>query len=278
MVNTDDNETRRVRGRGRVEFTDDDADVKSLSPGGYLDIEETTSAGSTRVVWDLQPNGAIRRRWWKDGHEASFEPEGRAWVARRLPDLMRRSGLGADARIERILRKQGPDAVLAEVSRCPSAYVKRLYLTKLLDAQPLDPMTMTSLLAQTNREIKSDYDRRVILVAAAAHHIPNDDAGLAYVDATRAMRSDYDRRTSLEAFLKAGRLSASVLRAVFVSTMEMRSAYDGRTVLERIAETQQLTGDLRQLYIDAADKLRSQYDRSRALAALSHNETASTAH
>jgi len=199
-------------------------------------------------------------------------------VAQRLPDLMRRTGLGADARVERILRQQGPDAVLNEASRSPSAYVKRLYLTKLLDAQPLDPMTLTSLLAQTGREIKSDYDRRVVLVAAAAHRLPNDDAGLAYVDATRGIRSDYDRRTALEALLGAGRLSTSVLRAVLVSTMEMHSAYDGRTVLERIANTQQLTGDLRQLYIDAADKLRSQFDRSRALAALSHNETATTAH
>src|SRR5262249_13356970 len=161
--------------------------------------------------------------------EASFEPEGHAWLARHLADLMRRSGLGADARVERILRRQGPEGVLEEVSRCPSDSVKRIYLTKLLGAQSLDAMALTSLITQVNRELRSDYDRRVVLVAVATHGIPNDDAALAYVDATRTMRSDYDRRQTLEALLHAARLPDPVLRAVFASTMQMRSAYDAST-------------------------------------------------
>jgi hypothetical protein len=276
MVDTNDGETHRVRGHGRFEFTDDDADVKSLSPGGYLDIEETTSAGSARVEFQAQPDGTIQRRWWKNGHEASFEPEGRAWLRVHLREVMRRAGLAAEARVARILRAQGPGGVLNEVSQCPSDYVKRVYLTLLVGTQPLDAMTLTGLLAQTNREVRSAYDRRVILTTVAAHRVPTEDARLAYVDVTRGTRSDYDRRVALEALLKAERLSVPVLRAVLASTMEMQSAYDGRTVLEHIAATQQLTGDLRQLYIEAADKLRSQYDRGRALAALTHNETAST--
>ena len=273
MVTTDNDHKLSIRGRGRVEFTDDDTDVKSLTPGGYLDIEETTSAGTVRVEFQAPSNGPIQRRWWKNGREASFEPEGRAWLRTHLVEIMRRSGLGAEARVDRVLRTNGPQAVLAEASQCPTDYVKRIYLTRLL-ATHLDPLTLTSLLTQTNREIKSNYDRRVILVAAAAHRLPNDDARLTYVDATRGMRSDFDRRVTLEALLKAERLTAPVLRAVLASTMEMHSAFDGRTVLERIVETQQLPGDLRQLYIDAAEKLRSAYDRSRALSALSRNETA----
>jgi hypothetical protein len=274
MVSSSNDETRKVSGRGRIEFTDDDTDVKSLSDGGYLDLEESTSAGAARVELRARADGAIDRRWWKNNAEASFEPEGRAWLARHLPELMRRTGLGADSRVERILRRQGPEGVLEEVSRCPSSSVKRIYLTKLLEAQSLDPMTLTSLVTQVDREIRSDYDRRVVLVAVATHGIPNDDAALAYVDGTRAMRSDYDRRLTLEALLSAARLSDSVLRAVLASTMQMHSAYDASTVLVRIATTQHLTGALRQLYVDAADKLRSQYDRMRALAAFAHNETA----
>jgi hypothetical protein len=274
MVSTDDNNKLSIRGRGRIEFTDDDADVKSLTPGGYLDIEQTTRDGTVRVEFQAQPNGAIQRRWWKNGHEAGFEPEGRAWLKIHLVEILRRSGLDAEARVDRLLRTNGPQAVLAEASLCPSDYVKRVYLTRLLSAQHLDPLTLTSLLTQVNREIKSNYDRRVVLVAVTVHRLPNDDARLTYVDATRGMRSDYDRRVTLEALLKAERLAPPVLRAVLASTMEMHSAYDGRTVLERIVETQQLPGDLRQLYIDAADKLRSDYDRSRALSALSRNETA----
>jgi hypothetical protein len=274
MVTSNDNESLRVRGHGHVEFSDDDSDVKSLSPGGSLDIEETTSAGAMRIAFQAQSNGAIQRRWWKNGHEASFEPDGRAWLARRLPDLIRRTGLGLDQRFERILRLQGPEGILHEASLSPGDYVKRLYLTKLLAAQPLDEMTLTGLLAQTGREIKSAYDRRLVLTAAASHRVPAEDARLAYIDATRNIHADYDRRLALEALLNAERLSPSALRAVLASTMDMRSAYDGRLVLERIAATQQLTGDLRQLYVDAAEKLRSQYDRSRSLAALIHNETA----
>ncbi len=274
MVSSSNDETRKVSGRGRIEFTDDDTGVKSLSDGGYLDVEESTSAGAGRVELTARANGTIERRWWKNNAEASFEPEGRVWLAQHLLELMRRTGLGADARVERILQRQGPEGVLEEVSRCPSDGVKRIYLTKLLGTQSLDPMTLTSLVTQVNRELRSDYDRRVVLVAVATHGIPNDDAALAYVDATRAMRSDYDRRLTLEPLLSSARLSDPVLRAVFASTMQMRSAYDASKVLVHIADTQQLAGDLRQLYVDAADNLRSQYDRTRALAALGHNEAA----
>ena len=39
--------------------------------------------------------------------ELPFEPEGRPWLARALPDILRRTGIAAPARVARILAKSG---------------------------------------------------------------------------------------------------------------------------------------------------------------------------
>ena len=80
-------------------------DVKSLTPGGYLDIEQTTREGTVRVEFQAQPNGAIQRRWWKNGHETSFDPEGREVLhyRKRHPYIRRTrhsgSGQGGSVRL-----------------------------------------------------------------------------------------------------------------------------------------------------------------------------------
>ena len=40
MVRTENGKTLKVQGKGRVEFTDDDSDVKSMEPGGRFYIRD----------------------------------------------------------------------------------------------------------------------------------------------------------------------------------------------------------------------------------------------
>ena len=122
---------------GEFEFTDDDADVKRLSPGGTLRIKDGGWLGGHTIDFKADASGSITRRYWDGMSEKPFEPEGRAWLAQALPRLIRQTGLGARARVARILASQGPAGVLQEISRIDGSWAKRVYFTELLRT-PLD--------------------------------------------------------------------------------------------------------------------------------------------
>jgi hypothetical protein len=119
MVRTENGKTLKVQGKGRVEFTDDDTDVKSLEPGGSFSIETAGGwfAGSRTSRFEViaAEDGSLSRSYRIDGKAVS-EAEGRAWLASVLPEVLRELAIGADARVARILAKSGPAGVLGAIS------------------------------------------------------------------------------------------------------------------------------------------------------------------
>src|SRR6188472_1072621 len=105
-----------VRYDGEVEFSDDDTDVKSLSPGGFLRIRDggmmTSLVGGHTIEFKADGSGSVTRRYWVGNSERPFEPEGHKWLASVLPHFIQQSGIGAPARVARILKAKGPAGVL----------------------------------------------------------------------------------------------------------------------------------------------------------------------
>ena len=122
-------------------------------------IEEKIGWDRSKVDIRHGSDGRLQRTFYRNGKQVNYEPEGRAWLAKKVTDLVRTTGFGADARVRRFLAAGGPAAVMAEVTKIESSYVKRLYLTKLLDLQPSHGPLLTRLIAQAGQEITSDYER-----------------------------------------------------------------------------------------------------------------------
>ena len=133
----DGNRRFSVRNHGDVDVTDNDTDIRAISDGGYLIIEEKIGWDRTRVDIRHDADGRLQRTFYRNGKAVAYEPEGRAWLAKKVPDLVRNTGFGAEARVRRIHTAGGPAAVLAEVTKIKNSYVKRLYLTQA--ARPAAP-------------------------------------------------------------------------------------------------------------------------------------------
>ena len=157
-------ERMEVRVDGEIEFTDDDRDVKRLSPGGSLRIKEGGVFGgflaSHTVEFTADASGNITRHFWAGMSEQPFDPEGRQWLAKYLPRFIRQTAFGARARVARILKAHGPAGVLSEISLIEGSWGKKAYFVELLNAVPLDAATVKQLLAQAGREIESDARAR----------------------------------------------------------------------------------------------------------------------
>jgi beta-lactamase regulating signal transducer with metallopeptidase domain len=253
---------------GEIEFTDDDTDIRSLSPGGYFKISDGGWFGGKGVDIRADAAGAITRRFRVGIIEKPYEPEGRAWLAQMLPRFIRQSGIGAPARVARILKSKGPAGVLSEISLIEGGYGKRIYFTELFRTASLDAGTVRQAFAQASREVKSDYELASLLIAS--QHLINDEATRkAYFDASATIRSDYEMRRVLSAGLKAGPVPPAVLASVLSAATSIEGDYELASLLVQVATLQPLDGATRRPFFTALDTVGGAYEHGRVLQTLS---------
>ncbi len=93
---------------GAIEFTDDDRDVKSLSPGGHFRMEEGTWLSGRRYDVKADSAGNLTKTYSVDSSVKPLDSDGQQWLGRLLPQIIRDSGIGAVARVARILAPKRP--------------------------------------------------------------------------------------------------------------------------------------------------------------------------
>jgi len=249
---------------GTVAFTDDLTDVQSLSDGGSLTIRDSSGA-VTRTVEIKASGGRIAREYFAGSASRGWTDEGRRFLADVLPHLVRRSGLGAEARVRSIFSKKGTAGVLQEIDLLESDYARRLYFVALVDAAHPDSAAALPMLQRVGERMTSDYDRRTVLAHVASHVALDKRGSLAYVQAMAAMKSDYDQREALNALTRSG--AGLDGDAAFQAVSRMQSSYDKRMVLVQIVERGGISTDTKKGILGAARGLQSDYDRRMVLTA-----------
>jgi beta-lactamase regulating signal transducer with metallopeptidase domain len=254
-----------------LEFTDDDLDVKRLSPGGQLRIRSGgflsgLFTGRT-VEFSADGSGNITRRYWVGSSERPFEPEGRQWLAQVLPRFIRQTGIGAPARVARILKNGGAAGVLAEISRIEGSWAKRVYFNELLRTQ-LDPATTRQVLVQAGREIDSDFELASLLIQSADKLLVDEAARQAYFEAARTIQSDFEMHRVYAAALNRGPVSAALLASLLDASRDIDSDFEKATLLIQVARLQPLDNTTRGPFFDALATVSSDFEHRRVLSAL----------
>jgi beta-lactamase regulating signal transducer with metallopeptidase domain len=254
--------------RGEIQFTDDDADVKSISPGGWLRIRESGLPGDKAVEFRADASGTLQRKFWVGSTERPFEPEGRQWLKDALPRFIRQTGIGAEGRVKRILQSKGPDGVLAEISLIQGSWAKRIYFTELLKSSSLDAPTTRRVLVQAGTEIDSDYELATLLIGSADRLLVDNATRQAYFDAVRTIDSDYEMRRVYGAALKLGSVSSELLAGVLGASTSIDSDYEEASLLMQIAALQPLDARTRPAFFKALATVSSDYEHRRVLNSL----------
>jgi len=183
---------------GTLEFTDNDSDVKSLSSDGYLRMEQW-AGGPSRVFVARPGTNGIERLYSVDGVSKPLDADGRAWLARVLPDVIRETAIDAPDRVKRILRQQGASGVLTEVGKIRSDHSRRIYLENLLDYGSLNAEELRESM-RLGRKISSDGEKAGLLVAVVSHY-QAPASRESYFDSVDSINSDGERRRVLTAVL-----------------------------------------------------------------------------
>ena len=261
-----------VRYDGEVEFTDDDTDVKRLSPGGSLRIKEGGMfAGlfaAHTVEFTADGSGNLTRRFWEGMSERPFDPDGRQWLTKYLPRFIRQTGFGAKARVARILKAKGPAGVLAEISLIEGSWGRKTYFSELLKTASLDASTVRQVLAQAGREIDSDFELASLLIDSADKLLVDEAARQAYFEAARTIQSDFEMARVYKAALKRGPVSSPILAAILDASRDIESDFEEASLLVQIARLQALDNTSRAPFFSALGTVASDFEHHRVLKAL----------
>jgi hypothetical protein len=264
-----------VRFDGDVEFTDDDSDVKRLSPNGYLKISDGGWFSGRSVEFRADSSGSIQRRFWIGSTEKPFDPEGRRWLADSLPRFIRQTGIGAAARVSRFLRSGGPSAVLAEISAIEGSWGKRIYFTELLKATSLDASTRARVLAQAGRQIDSDFELATLLIGSADQLVADDPTRKAYLNAARSIGSDFELRRVLSSALTHVATNSGLLANLLETSQSIDSDFEEATLLIDVARQLSLDGAAGAPFFKALETVQSDFEHRRVLSALAERDNLS---
>ena len=251
--------------RGSIEFTDNDADVKNLSGDGYLRLEQW-SVGLTRVFVARPGSNGIERLYSVDGMSKPLDADGRAWLARVLPEVIRENAIGAPDRVKRILRQQGPAGVFAEVNKIHGDRSRRIYLENLLDYGNLSAEDLRESM-RLGRKIGSDGEKAGLLIAATPRY-QIAAARESFFDSVDSISSDGERRRVLQSVLERYGADRENMALVLRSAKHISSDGEKAHVLTHAADFRLTDDTVRLNFFRAADSISSDGERHRVLSSV----------
>jgi hypothetical protein len=248
---------------GTIEFTDDDTDVKSLSPNGRFRIEDGGLLSKRAYEVKADGTGNLTRSYSVGWSTKPMDDEWRAWLSRTLPQVIRDSGIGAGPRVARILRQGGPQGVLTEIGRIHSDGSKRVYVEQLFTQATLKPSELKDA-AGLIRSISSDGDKSQVIITVDANYFTSELRSYIF-DAAESISSDGDKRRVLSDIVRKDGKTLETLASAARAARHISSDGDKAAVLIEMADLYRADGGVDMAYFEAANSISSDGDHARVL-------------
>ena len=256
----------KVKIDGAIEFTDDDHGVKSLSPHGYFIIEEGNWFSGRVYEVKADANGNLTKTYSVGRTSKPLDDDGRAWLARLLPQVIRDTGIAAESRVARKLGQGGPPAVLAEIGLIHSDGSRRIYLEQLFSQATLNTQQLKDS-AKLIREISSDGDKAQVLITVDDKYFTGDLRSYLF-DAAESINSDGDKRRVLFDIINKDAANIESLVRATRAARRISSDGDKAEVLVQMARPYRASDELYMAYFEAVNSISSDGDHARVLSKL----------
>jgi beta-lactamase regulating signal transducer with metallopeptidase domain len=256
----------KVKIDGAIEFTDDDHDVKSLSPNGRFTLEEGGWLSGRGYDVRADATGNLTKTYSVGRTSKPLDDEGRAWLGRLLPQVIRDTGIAAGPRVTRILRQGGPPAVIAEIGLIHSDGSKRIYLEQLFSQATLNTEQLKDS-SKLIRGISSDGDKAQVLTTVDEKYFTGDLRPYLF-DAAESINSDGDKRRVLSDIVKKDAGNTESLVRAARAARHISSDGDKAEVLVEIADPYRANDELHMVYFEAVNSISSDGDHARVLSKL----------
>ncbi|MFM7486473.1 MAG: hypothetical protein ACKO13_06075, partial [Cytophagales bacterium] len=249
-----------VEVRGKIELTEDDRDIKSMSPDGHLEIKKTVFGSRRSLV--IKPVGNGLKREYYEGRElVPFEPEGRKWMSEILPEMVRSTTIGAESRVNRFYRTGGVNGVLDEIIQLESDHVKAHY-AKILTSMNLAAKDYPTVIARVAQSIDSDHYMAEFLRNNLSKMLASKEAADAVFNATNKMESDHYKAEVIKDALRIQSATPESMRTVLAAAGKMESDHYKTEVLTSLLKQSTISDATIAELLASAKSIESDHYRS----------------
>jgi len=264
-----------LRAEGKFTLRADLSDLESLENDGWFRVEERVGRNSRRMEIRRAGNGSLEHLYWVNGDRVTYDNDGRAWLARTLLAVERRTAFAASTRVPQLYRSGGLRAVLSEISLMPSEYAKSKYYSSLLEMDiRLDANTLNNVVRQVSTDLaSSDYYMSEVLGKFAKQPAANEGTWRTFAEAAGRMKSDYYKSETLKKVLKSGQLGSETVGILLKSASGIKSDYYVSELLKSVAGRYALNAQTSAYYADALRRIESDHYRGELLKAMGNDGT-----
>ncbi len=249
-----------VETRGSIELSDNDADIKSMSADGYLEVTKTVFGSRRSIVITPQGSG-LKREYYEGRSLVAFEPEGRKWLSEVLPELVRSTTIGAESRVNRFYKQGGATAVVNEIRSLESDHVKAHYANLLMKLNvPVGDYGMIA--SGVASAIDSDHYMTEFLKGSMDKFLQNKMATEALFAATQKMDSDHYKTEVIREALFSAPASLENIKIILLATGRMDSDHYKTEVLKSLLKQNNLTDAIIAEMITATRSIDSDHYRT----------------
>jgi hypothetical protein len=271
---TSDGRTLKAQAKGHFEFTEDETDFASVSPGGWFWIEERRRGRTAhRIEVRETSGGSFERKYELGGKEHVWDADGKAWLASALGEIFRNTSFAAEDHIRRVYQRSGVDGALDEIARSRSDHAQRTGYVYLLKETKSDAGVASRIAQHAAEEIGSDHQLAELILELVEVH-PEDPQVLgSCVETSKHIGSDHERRRALSAILDPGKPTTAVLSGVYDSATGIGSDHElAQLLIEAInvkgLEDVSLAGP----FFTAVNGIGSDHECARVLTSLSETK------
>ena len=270
---TRDNCSLEVTADGKFTLKPDLSDIETMTSDGWFRVEEHIGRESHRIEIRRGSNGSLEHQYWVNGDRQPFNDEARAWLARTLLSVERRTAIAASTRVPQLYRAGGLRGLMAEIALMDAPYAKSVYYKTFLGMGiSLDASSLNSVVRQATTDLSSsDYYLSEVLSEFSKQPSVNEATWQTFAEAAGTMKSDYYRSEVLKKVLKSGRLSSQTVGILLNSAAGLKSDYYLSELLQSVATQYAVNADTRQYYVNALHKIDSDYYRGQVLETLNHD-------
>ncbi len=272
-ITTDDNGLRlQLITKGTVTVSEDERSISGLSENGRFEFSRREKGAPEHKVVLESNNGQLQGKYWVDGEAQEYATAGKEWLAKYLPEMISKTGLGAEARAERLYQEGGARKVLAHTATMQPGTGRTKMYKHLMGKQGLKSDDMRQLLEQVAQGKTSDYEAASIMTKVPVEHLAQSGTAEAYAAASATLSSDYEKGRALKHLLRQEKLSEKALDKTAESIGSITSGYEKVKVLSTLAERPQLTEKQFELTMRALQTVSSDYERTKGLGTLMRHE------
>lgn len=253
----------RIEYEGDISISDDDKEITAISKNGYIEIRKTRF-GKRRRLFIESEGGSLSYRYFVGSKELPYNPDGKKWLAEILPEIVRTTKIAAESRVERFYKKGGVKAVMREVGKIESDYVKAAYI-KILLKKNINNSELVNVINTVGDEVKSDYYVSQILKSNQKRFLATNATKTAYINAVKNVKSDYYTSQILKAVINDSKITDQQMADMLEITRGISSGHYLSKILTSVMENRDLNSQNMKTIMDLTDQVKSDYYKSQIL-------------